>query len=138
MGKKLYRSTTDKKIFGVCGGMAAYFNMDPTLMRLIWVFALVFVGVGGIAYLICGLVIPEMPAGMENSYNNAYQQGQYGQYNQQYGAQNNYPYGNQAQNQYYNPNAGYQNPQYQAPQYQNPQYQGGYQNPQNPQNPNQQ
>ncbi len=36
-GKKLYKSSTDKKIAGVCGGIAEYFNIDPTLVRLAWV-----------------------------------------------------------------------------------------------------
>lgn len=116
--KKLYRSTVDKKIFGVCGGMAEYFGIDATIVRLVWVFALVFAGVGGLAYLICGLVIPENPgygydpyAGQNNpQYNNQYPGGAYGAPPQQP------PY--QAPQ-----DAQYQPPQYQPPQYQPPQYQ---------------
>lgn len=48
-----------KKIAGVCGGMAEYFNIDPTLIRLAWViFGLTF-GTGILAYIICAFVIPE-------------------------------------------------------------------------------
>ena len=61
MEKKLYRSRVDRRIAGVCGGLAVYFNVDPTIIRLIWViFALTF-GSGLLAYLICALVIPEEP-----------------------------------------------------------------------------
>lgn len=57
MYKKLYRSETDKKIAGVCGGLAEYLNVDPTIIRLIW--ALVALsGAGILAYLIAALVIP--------------------------------------------------------------------------------
>jgi phage shock protein PspC (stress-responsive transcriptional regulator) len=62
MEKKLYRSATDKKIAGVCGGLAKYLNIDPTVIRVIW--ALIAVGGAGIlAYIICALIIPEEPAG---------------------------------------------------------------------------
>lgn len=59
--KKLYRSETDKKIAGVCGGIAEYFGIDSTLVRLIWVLASFFLTafVGGvIAYLIAWAIIP--------------------------------------------------------------------------------
>ena len=63
--KKLYR-TRDKKICGVCGGIAEYFDLDPTIMRLLWiVLAFVSCMTGVIAYLICALVIPEQPYGYE-------------------------------------------------------------------------
>ena len=62
MEKKLYRSATDKKIAGVCGGLAKYLNIDPTVIRVIW--ALIAVGGAGIlAYIICALIIPEEPVG---------------------------------------------------------------------------
>jgi len=58
-GKKLLvRSTTDKKIAGVCGGLADYFDFDPTLMRVIWLLAFLFLGVGLPAYLILWAVLP--------------------------------------------------------------------------------
>lgn len=61
MEKKLYRSKTDKKVAGVCGGLAKYLNMDPTIIRLIWAIVVVCGGAGLLAYLICALVIPEEP-----------------------------------------------------------------------------
>jgi len=56
-GKRLYRSSSDKMIGGVCGGLAKYFDFDSTIVRLIAVL-LLFTGVGGIAYLIAWIVIP--------------------------------------------------------------------------------
>ena len=61
MEKKLYRSRTDKKICGVCGGLAKYMNMDVSIMRLIAVLLCIFAGGGLLAYIICALVIPEEP-----------------------------------------------------------------------------
>jgi phage shock protein PspC (stress-responsive transcriptional regulator) len=61
MEKKLYRSRTDKKISGVCGGLAQYLNVDVTIIRLIWALALLFAGGGLLAYIICALIIPEEP-----------------------------------------------------------------------------
>ena len=59
--KKLYRSK-DKKICGVCGGIAEYFELDPTIIRLLWIILGFFsCMIGVIAYLICALVIPEQP-----------------------------------------------------------------------------
>lgn len=66
MEKKLYRSRTDKKIAGVCGGMAKYLNIDVTVIRLIWaIVGLCTVGTALLAYLICALVIPEEPEYIE-------------------------------------------------------------------------
>ena len=57
--KKLTRSKTDKKLFGVCGGFAKYLDVDPTILRIIWL-VLVLLGGGGILlYLICALLMPE-------------------------------------------------------------------------------
>ena len=61
MEKKLYRSRTDKKLAGVCAGLAEYLNMDVTLVRLLWALITVFAGAGLIAYIVCALVIPEKP-----------------------------------------------------------------------------
>ncbi len=61
MEKKLYRSNKDKKIAGVCGGLAEYINIDPTVVRLLWVL-FCFVGAGILAYIIAAIVIPEPPA----------------------------------------------------------------------------
>ena len=61
MEKKLYRSRTDKKLCGVCGGLAKYFNIDPTIVRLALVLCVLFAGFGILAYIIAALVIPEEP-----------------------------------------------------------------------------
>ena len=59
MKKKLYKSSTDKKLFGVCGGLAEYFGIDSTIVRLILVLAILFAGCGILAYLVAALVMPE-------------------------------------------------------------------------------
>ncbi|MDD3041893.1 MAG: PspC domain-containing protein [Methanosarcinaceae archaeon] len=62
MDKTLYRSKKNRMIAGVCGGIAEYFDIDPTIVRLLWVL-FVFLGVGaGIpAYIIAWVIIPEEP-----------------------------------------------------------------------------
>ena len=60
-GKKLYKSSTDKKIAGVCGGIAEYFNIDSTLVRLGWVVFCALGGSGLLGYIIAAIVIPEYP-----------------------------------------------------------------------------
>jgi phage shock protein PspC (stress-responsive transcriptional regulator) len=62
--RRLYRSETDRKVGGVCGGIAEYFSVDPTLVRLIAVVLAIYPGVvvfGMIAYLVAWLVIPPAP-----------------------------------------------------------------------------
>ena len=61
-GKKLYKSNTDKKIAGVCGGIAEYFNIDATLVRLGWVVFSLLGGSGLLAYIIAAIIVPENPA----------------------------------------------------------------------------
>ena len=68
MEKKLYRSTTDKKIAGVCGGFARYFDVDSTLVRLLLVLFCLLGGSGVLFYIICAIIIPEEPAGTEGGY----------------------------------------------------------------------
>ena len=58
MKKKLYRSLTNKKLCGVCGGLAEYFEMDATIIRFIWAILVVFAGTGLLLYIIAALVIP--------------------------------------------------------------------------------
>lgn len=58
MRKKLYKSQTDRKIFGVCGGLAEYFGIDPTIIRLIWALLVFCAGTGLLAYIIAALVLP--------------------------------------------------------------------------------
>lgn len=57
MEKKLYKSSTDKKLCGVCGGLAKYFGIDATIIRLAFVLLSLFVGGGLLAYIICALVM---------------------------------------------------------------------------------
>ena len=59
--KKLYRSRTDRKVAGVCAGIADYLDIDPTLVRLIWVATVLFAGGGILGYLIAWIVLPEEP-----------------------------------------------------------------------------
>ena len=61
MRKRLYKSNTDKMVDGVCGGIAAYFDIDPTLVRLIWVLFCVAGGSGLLAYIIAAIIIPQDP-----------------------------------------------------------------------------
>ena len=61
MEKKLYRSRTAQKICGVCAGLANYFGIDPTIVRLAAVALVLFAGGGLLAYIIAALVIPEEP-----------------------------------------------------------------------------
>ncbi|MDY0097382.1 MAG: PspC domain-containing protein [Candidatus Dojkabacteria bacterium] len=58
MGKKLFRSETDKMIGGVCGGLAEYFNIDSTIVRLIFVLIVVYGGTGLVLYIILWIVMP--------------------------------------------------------------------------------
>ena len=56
--RRLYKSDTDKMICGVCGGIAEYFDIDPTLVRLAWVILTCFGGAGIWAYIIAAIIIP--------------------------------------------------------------------------------
>jgi len=58
MRKKLYKSQTDRKICGVCGGIAEYFNIDSTIVRLIWAIFIFCFGTGFLAYILAALVLP--------------------------------------------------------------------------------
>ena len=59
--QKLYKSSTDKKLAGVCGGIAEYFNIDSTLVRLGWVLFSLLGGSGLLAYIIAALIMPDRP-----------------------------------------------------------------------------
>ncbi len=56
--RKLQRSTSNKMIAGVCAGIANYFNLDPTIIRVLYVLMVFFAGFGILLYLILWLVIP--------------------------------------------------------------------------------
>ncbi len=57
--KKLYRIKEGKMLAGVCGGIAVYFDLDPSLVRLLWVLFTCFVGAGILAYIIAAFIIPD-------------------------------------------------------------------------------
>ena len=59
--KKMYKSNTDQKIDGVCAGIAEYFEIDPTVVRLAWVVLSLAGGSGVLAYIICAIVMPRRP-----------------------------------------------------------------------------
>ena len=60
-GRKLYKSKTDQKICGVCGGIAEYFDTDPTVIRLAWVLFTLLGGSGIVAYIIAAIKMSDDP-----------------------------------------------------------------------------
>ena len=61
MSKKLYKSNTNTMLEGVCGGIAEYFGVDPTIVRLAWVVFCALGGSGILAYTIAAIIIPSAP-----------------------------------------------------------------------------
>ena len=62
VAKRLYRSKKERMVGGICGGIAEYFDVDPTLIRIVWVVITAFGIIPGIlAYLVCWIIIPENP-----------------------------------------------------------------------------
>jgi len=59
--KRLYRSRTNRRLCGVCGGIGEYFNIDPVIIRLLWILVTLAGGGGIIAYIIACLIVPEEP-----------------------------------------------------------------------------
>lgn len=59
--RKLMRSSTDKKIGGVCAGLAEYFDIDTAIIRILWVVAFLCAGTGGLLYLILWIALPVAP-----------------------------------------------------------------------------
>jgi phage shock protein C len=61
--KKLYKSQTNRVIAGVCGGLAEFFDVDVTVMRLVWLLIAIFSGIfpGVIAYIFAALLVPKRP-----------------------------------------------------------------------------
>ncbi len=57
--KRLKRSIVDKMLAGVCGGLAKYFEIDPTLVRLAFAFAAIFAGTGILIYLVMWVIVPK-------------------------------------------------------------------------------
>lgn len=62
MTKKLFRSTENRKLAGICGGMAEYFDVDPVIVRLAWVIFILAGGAGILAYILGWIIIPEQKA----------------------------------------------------------------------------
>ncbi len=95
--RKLYRSTRDRKLFGVCGGLAEYLGVDATLLRILLIVVAVFsAGSVIIVYIIAGFVIPREPQYGGGFGANPFDQGWRGPEQQQYGTQgwnpsSNYP-----------------------------------------------
>ena len=61
MEKKLYKSNVNKKLAGVCGGVAEFFGLDATIVRLVWACAVLFAGTGILLYIAAALIMPEKP-----------------------------------------------------------------------------
>ena len=59
--KRLYKSSVNYMLCGVCGGIAEYFDIDPTLVRLAWIIFCLAGGSGVLGYIIAALVMPEDP-----------------------------------------------------------------------------
>ena len=59
--KRLYRSGKDRVIAGVCGGLGDYLEVDPTVVRLIWILSILVGGAGFFAYLLAWLIMPRNP-----------------------------------------------------------------------------
>ena len=69
--KRLYKSV-DKKISGVCGGIAEYFGIDPAIVRIIWACTFLFTGAGLIAYIVAAIVMNENPGYEEDNSSDNY------------------------------------------------------------------
>lgn len=63
MEKRLYKINQGKMVDGVCGGIAQYFGLDPTLVRLAWVLFCAMGGSGVMAYIVAAVIIPREPEG---------------------------------------------------------------------------
>lgn len=61
MKKKLYKDKSNGKICGVCAGLAAYFDIDVTLVRLVWVLFALVAGCGILAYILAAIIMPDTP-----------------------------------------------------------------------------
>ena len=59
--RKLYRSKTNRQVAGVCGGLAERFNVDPTLMRVLFIVLAIFGGAGIVLYIAMWIIVPKEP-----------------------------------------------------------------------------
>lgn len=64
MRERLYRSRTDRMLFGVAGGMAEWLDLDPSVVRLVWALLILAGGIGLLLYIVAAIVVPEEPYGM--------------------------------------------------------------------------
>ncbi|MFC1962162.1 PspC domain-containing protein [Chloroflexota bacterium] len=69
MAKRLYRSRSDRMLWGVCGGLAQYFDLDPIIVRLIFVLLLFANGIGILIYIIMTIVVPREGPSVEETTN---------------------------------------------------------------------
>jgi phage shock protein C len=67
MRERLYRSREDRMLFGVAGGMARFFDIDPSIVRIVWALLVLAGGAGILLYIVAAIVIPEAPVGWEPS-----------------------------------------------------------------------
>ncbi len=67
MKKRLYRSRSDRRVAGVCGGIADYLAVDPTIVRIIWVIFAIAGGPGVVLYIILAAIVPEEPEFVQTS-----------------------------------------------------------------------
>ena len=63
MKKKLYKSVKDRKLTGVCGGIAEYFDIDSNIVRILWLILVLCAGTGFLAYIICAIILDDNPNG---------------------------------------------------------------------------
>ena len=63
MKKKLYKSVKDRKLTGVCGGIAEYFDIDSNIVRILWLILVLCAGTGLLAYIICAIILYDNPNG---------------------------------------------------------------------------
>ncbi|MCD7864497.1 MAG: PspC domain-containing protein [Clostridiales bacterium] len=61
MKKRLYKSDDNRVICGVCGGVAEFFGIDPTIVRLVWAIMIIFAGAGLWVYILAAIIIPREP-----------------------------------------------------------------------------
>jgi phage shock protein C len=61
VAKRLYRSRSDRMLFGVAGGFAEYLDVDPAVVRIVWAFLVLAAGAGFLLYIVAAIVIPEEP-----------------------------------------------------------------------------
>jgi phage shock protein C len=59
--KKIFKSREDRVLFGVCGGIGEYLNVDPNAIRLLWIIFMFAGGAGVVAYIVAYFIIPERP-----------------------------------------------------------------------------